>query len=104
MKRAVHGYMRAYAATPDAEVRRDELRLRCWAEREGFDLVRIWHEEQEGGIAVLNGLVEELKLTRGGAVVVPSLRHFGSTQVLREHLAAYLVDRADVDIYEVRDE
>lgn len=104
MKRAVHGYMRVYAATPDVEVRRDELRLRCWAEREGFDLVRIWQEEQEGGIAVLNGLIEELKRRPGGAVVVPSLRHFGESQVLREHLAAHLVDRADVDIYEVRDE
>ncbi|WP_031520535.1 hypothetical protein [Streptomyces sp. NRRL F-5123] len=104
MKRAVHGYMRAYAGTPDVEVRRDELRLRCWAERGGYALVRIWQEEQDGGIAVLNGLVEELKRSSGAAVVVPSLRHFGSTQVLREHLAAYLVDRADVDIYEVGDE
>jgi hypothetical protein len=104
MKRAVYGYMRAYGTTPEAELLQDELRLRRWAEREGCELVRIQQEEQDGSIAGLTELIRELRLNAGAAVVVPSLRHFGDSPVLREHLAAHLVDRADVDIYEAGDQ
>lgn len=100
MKRAIYGYMRAYADTPEVETMRDELRLFRWAQAAGYDLTVIYQEEQEGSIAVLTDLIRELRLTRDTAVVVPSLQHFGTSAVLREHLAAYLVHYADVDVFE----
>jgi len=104
MKQPIYGYMRAYEATPEVETMQDELRLFRWAQREGYDLAVIYQEEQEGSIAVLTDLVRELKLNRDAAVVVPSLQHFGTGQVLREHLAAYLVHCADINIYEAGDQ
>ena len=99
-KPPIYGYMRAYEDTPEVEIMKDELRLFHWAQAEGYDLVVIYQEEQEGSIAVLHDLIQELKLTGDAAVVVPSMEHFGTSPVLREHLAAYLVHCADVDVYE----
>lgn len=103
MGRPIYGYMRAYEATPEAEIMQDELRLFRWAQGEGYELAVIYQEEQEGSIAALTDLIQELKLTRDAAVVVPSLRHLGTSRVLQEHLAAYLVHCADVDMYETSD-
>jgi nucleotide-binding universal stress UspA family protein len=103
MKPAIYGYMRAYDDTPEGEVMKDELQLFRWAQAEGYDLAVIYQEEQEGSIAVLTELIRELRLNGDGAVVVPSLEHFGTGRVLQEHLAAYLVHCADVDVYEATD-
>ncbi|MDX6354134.1 MAG: hypothetical protein QOF98_1037 [Streptomyces sp.] len=100
MKPSIYGYMRAYADTSEAEIMRNELLLFRWAQTEGYDLAVIYQEEQEGSIAVLNDLIQELKLNGDAAVVVPSLQHFGASRVLREHLSAYLVHCADVDVFE----
>jgi hypothetical protein len=102
-KPPIYGYMRAYEGTPEAEITRDELRMFRWAQVEGYDLAVIYQEEQEGSIAVLTDLIRELKVNGDAAVVVPSMEHFGTSRVLREHLAAYLVHSADVDVHEASD-
>ncbi|MGC5343775.1 hypothetical protein ACPXCE_23295 [Streptomyces sp. DT24] len=79
---------------------KDELSLFRWAQAEGHELAVIYQEEQEGSTAVLIELIRELKLNGDAAVVVPSLQHFGTSRVLQEHLAAYLVHCADVNLYE----
>jgi nucleotide-binding universal stress UspA family protein len=103
-KPIIYGYMRAYPDTPETEIMREELRLFRWAQDSGYDLAVIYQEEQEGSIAVLTDLIRELQLTGDTAVVVPSMRHFGTSRVLQEHLSAYLVHCADVDLYEVSDQ
>lgn len=104
MGRPIYGYMRAYDSTPEEEIEKDELQLFRWAQAEGYDLAVIYQEFDEGSIAVLSGLIRELKLTGDRAVVVPSLRHFGTSHVLREHLAAYVVHCADADVHEASDQ
>lgn len=103
-KQPIYGYMRACESTPEAEIMRDELLLFQWAQREGYDLAVIYQEEQEGSIAFLTDLIRELQLTGDAAVVVPSMQHFGTSRVLQEHLSAYLVHCADVDLYEAGDQ
>jgi hypothetical protein len=100
-KPPIYGYMRAYEDTPASEIMKDELLLFQWAQAEGYDLAVIYQEEQEGSIAVLTDLIRELKLTGDGIVVVPSMEHFGTSRVLQEHLSAYLVYCADVDVFDV---
>jgi nucleotide-binding universal stress UspA family protein len=99
----VYGYMRAYPEIPERKTLDDERKLFRWAQRQGYDLAVIYQEEQENSITALLDLIRELTLTGGAAVVVPSMRHFGTSRVLREHLSAYLVHCADVDLYEATD-
>lgn len=100
MGRPIYGYMRAYAATPEVETMRDELRLYRWAQEEGFELAVVYQELEEGSTAVLTELVRQLRLTGDQAVVVPSVAHFGTSRVLQEHLAAFLIHCADAALYE----
>jgi hypothetical protein len=100
MGQPIYGYMRAYESTPEADIMKDELRMFRWAQAEGYDLTVIYQELEEGSISVLTDLIQELKLNGDAAVVVPSMEHFGTSRVLREHLSAYLVHCADVDVYE----
>lgn len=102
-KPPIYGYMRAHPGIPEAEVMKDELRLFRWAQLEGYDLAVIFQEEEEGSIAALTELVEQLKLTDDPAIVVPSMRHFGSGRVLQEHLWAYVVHCVDAEVYEAGD-
>lgn len=71
-----------------------------WAQTEGFELAVIYREPEEGSIAVLTELIRQLQLTGDQAVVVPSLAHFGTSRVLQEHLAAFLIHCADASLYE----
>jgi hypothetical protein len=99
-KPSIYGYMRAYEDTPEVEIMKAELQLFHWAQDEGYDLAVIYQEVDEGSIAVLTELIRELKLTGDAAVVVPSIEHFGASRVLQEHLCAYVVHCADVNVYE----
>ncbi|MBD0738063.1 hypothetical protein [Streptomyces sp. CBMA29] len=96
----IYGYMRAYDSTPEDEVMRDELRLFRWAQVEGYDLAAVYQELEEGSIAVLTELVEELKRNGDRMVVVPSVEHFGDSSLLQEHLWAYVVHTANAEVFE----
>lgn len=100
MGRPIYGYMRAYDSTPVAEVMKDELQLFRWAQAEGYDLAAIYQELEEGSVAVLTELVEELKRTGDRLVVVPSAEHFGTSPLLQEHLWAYVAHTANVEVRE----
>ncbi|WP_433891180.1 hypothetical protein [Streptomyces sp. CA-111067] len=101
MGRPIYGYMRAYEATPESETMKDELRLFRWAQNEGYELAVIYQEVEEGSTAVLTELLTELRLVGDTAVLVPSTEHFGTGRVLREHLTAYQVHCADIQLSEV---
>ncbi|WP_328917264.1 MULTISPECIES: hypothetical protein [unclassified Streptomyces] len=100
MKPPIYGYMRAYDRTPESQLLRDELVLFQWAQAEGYDLALIYKEVDEGSVAELGELVEELRRTGDRAVVVPSIAHLGSGRVLQDHLWAYVVHCADAEIHE----
>ncbi|WP_328912665.1 MULTISPECIES: hypothetical protein [unclassified Streptomyces] len=99
-KPPIYGYMRAYDSTPESQLLRDELVLFQWAQAGGYDLTLIYKEVDEGSVAELTELVEELRRTGDRAVVVPSMEHFGSGRVLQDHLWAYVVHCADAEIYQ----
>jgi hypothetical protein len=100
MKRQIYGYMLAHEGRSEEDVRNDELQLFRWAQLEGYFLAAIYQEADEGSIAELTDLVEELKRTGDRAVVVPSVEHFGSSALLQEHLWAYVVHTATAEVYE----
>ncbi|GAA3736424.1 hypothetical protein [Streptomyces tremellae] len=101
MNPPVFGYLRVREAAPDLEVRREEQQLARWAGTEGYRLVRVYREADEGGIAVLSELVDALNRTGTRAVVMPSVRHLGVNRLLQDHLWAHLVDGARADVFEV---
>lgn len=100
---SIYGYMRACEDAPEEQVLKDELQMFRWAQAEGYDLAVIYQEVEEGSISVLTDLIRELKLNGDTAVVVPPMEHFGTSRVLQEHMAAYLVHCADVDVHEASD-
>src|SRR5712671_2541656 len=71
-KSPVYGYMRVADGRPDHEVRYEEEQLARWAEAEGYCLKAVYRETDQGGIAELTALVEELGRTGSRLVVVPS--------------------------------
>ena len=79
---------------------RQELRLFRWAQDEGYDLAVIYQGTDEGSIAVLTELVEELKRNGDRLVVVPSIEHFGTSPLLQEHLWGYVVHTANAEVRE----
>jgi len=101
VKRRVYGYMRAYDDRSDDEIRCDELELARWAESEGYELVCVYQELDEGGNAELTALVAELKRTKTRAVVVPSIAHFGAGRALQDHVWAHIVHNGGAEVYEV---
>jgi hypothetical protein len=81
-------------------VRYEEEQLTRWAEAEGCRLMGVYRETEEGGIAELSALVEELNRTDTRLVVVPSIEHFGTSPLLQEHLWAYVVHTANAEVHE----
>lgn len=100
MRRQIYGYMLAHEGRSEEDVRNDEMQLLRWAQAEGYFLAAIYQETDEGSIAGLTDLVEELKRTEDRAVVVPSAEHFGSSALLQEHLWAYVAHTATAEVYE----
>ncbi|MEW2544872.1 recombinase family protein [Streptomyces sp. NPDC047002] len=101
MKSPVYGYMRLHTAESDSEIAEEERRLARWAMGEGYCLMRVYQEAEDGAISALVELIEELRRTGTRAVVVPSVRHLGRNRPLQDHLWAHLVDRARAEVYEV---
>lgn len=101
MARRIYGYMRVYDGLPEDQVRADEQRLREWAEGEGYDLVAVYQETDEGSVTELTELVGELNRTGTRVIVVPSVEHFGRSPLLQEHLWAYVVGSAQAEVHEV---
>jgi hypothetical protein len=97
----IYGYMLAHEGRTSEQIMRDELALFRWAQAEDYHLALIYQEEDEGSIAALTELVEQLKLNGDRAVVVPSIRHFGSRPPLQDHLLAYVVHAAQAEVHEV---
>jgi hypothetical protein len=104
MKPPIYGYMRAYHDTEEEEVMKDELQMFRWAQAENYELAAIYREVDDGSIAGLTDLVQELNRTGTRAVVVPSIEHFGAGALLQEHLWAYVVHTANAEVYEVSDQ
>ncbi|MBD0740505.1 hypothetical protein [Streptomyces sp. CBMA29] len=100
MKHPVYGYMLAHDGRTERDIVKDELLLFHWAQEEGYFLAVIYQEVDEGSIAVLTELVEELKRTGDRLVVVPSVEHFGTSPLLQEHLWAYVMYTANVEVRE----
>ncbi|WUH94131.1 hypothetical protein OG900_31055 [Streptomyces sp. NBC_00433] len=100
MRRHIYGYMLAHEGRSEEEITNDELLLFRWAQVEGYFLAAIYQEVDEGSIAELTELVGELRNTGDGAVVVPSVEHFGTHALLQEHLWAYVVHTADAEVHE----
>jgi hypothetical protein len=92
--------MRAADGRPDHEVRHEEEQLARWAEGEGYRLKAVYREVDEGSVAELTALVEELNRTGIRIVVVPSIEHFGAGPLLQEHLWAYVVHTANAEVHE----
>ncbi|MGC5342215.1 hypothetical protein ACPXCE_09290 [Streptomyces sp. DT24] len=103
MKQTILGYMRAYDSMPDEQIMENELQMFRWAQAEGCDLSVIYQETDEGSIAVLLELVQELQMTGDKAVLVPSIAHFGDSRILQDHLYEYVVRCAfpTVEVHEV---
>lgn len=99
-KPAAYGYLRAHEGRSDDEVRDDELQMFRWAQAEGYDLSVVHREDEDGGIAELTELVEELKRSDIRLVVIPSFAHLAATRPLQDHLWAYLVRAAGAEIHE----
>lgn len=97
-KRPAYGYMRACYGLGDEQVYQDEQKMLYRAQRDGYDLRAIYHEEDDGSISALSALVDELKRTRARAIIVPSLAHLGTSPVLQHHLRAYVIRSTHADV------
>ncbi|MFC4035733.1 ATP-binding protein [Streptomyces polygonati] len=100
MAQPIYGYMRAYDGTPDEQIRAEEQQLSHWAKAEGYQLLAIYAESDEGSTRELSALIEECNRTQTRAVVVPSFAHFGTSRVLREQISAHVVRNAAAAIHE----
>ncbi|MBD0736577.1 hypothetical protein BGM09_26015 [Streptomyces sp. CBMA29] len=100
---SAYGYMRAYDATPDEEIRADEQRLRMWAAAEGYVLATVYQEVVAGGITELTALIAQMRRTGVRTVVVPSVEHLGNGRFLQEHVWAEIVGRTDAEVHEARE-
>ena len=98
----IYGYMRVYEGQADGDVRSAECALRRFADTEGYALAAIHQETDDGGTAALTALVTDLKRTGARAVVVPSIEHFGRSEVLQRHRCAWLEHEAGAQVHEVK--
>lgn len=95
MKPLVYGYLRFACETRDEETRQAELELRLYAEVEGFCLVTIFHDYDDGSYAAFNALTEKLERAAAHYVIVPSLAHVSRHPIVRDCMLSYLRFHSD---------
>ncbi|MGW5336380.1 recombinase family protein [Streptomyces bauhiniae] len=95
MKPLIYGYLRAPDETSDDELDRLVSELQRYAEAEGFCYATTFFEIQEGSRSAFEELVAELRRAEARHVVVPSLDHLSSHQLLCDHMVERLEHAAN---------
>jgi hypothetical protein len=96
-----YGYMRVPCDIPDAKVRRMELEIHRFAERQDWCLAAIFYEFICGIHDAFEELVEELQRADAHHVVIPTYRHLARNRVLQNCLLARLEFDASAEVFEL---
>jgi hypothetical protein len=86
MKPLMYGYMKVASDTSDDELNRAELRMRCFADVEGFCYAATFFEYDNGSHAAFYELSHELRRAEAHHVIVPSLSHISAQPLLLNHM------------------
>ncbi|MGW2512954.1 ATP-binding protein [Streptomyces scopuliridis] len=86
VKNSAYGYMRVFSDEAGQEAYEVERSLRRYAEANDLHLGGIYHEFVSGSLDAFNELVEVLRCTGAGNVILPSLRHLSENDALRKAL------------------
>ncbi|QMU73352.1 recombinase family protein [Streptacidiphilus sp. P02-A3a] len=101
MKPLIYGYMRVTDELDDAQLLRIEQLLVRHAEAEGYHLGMIFHNYAPGCLNTFAELVDTLRRSEAGHVIVPSLDHFARHPALQRALVGTLASQADAEVIEV---
>lgn len=96
-----YGYMRVPSGIPDAKVRRLELKMQRFAERQGLCLAATFYEFQCGVFEAFYELIEELERAEAHYVIVPTLRHLARNRLLQNNLLTRLDFDAHAEVLEL---
>jgi hypothetical protein len=102
MKPLAYGYVRRDAAVHDDHIRQMEDNLRDFAEREGYCLDKIFHEEPIGDRRAFSELIEELKCSEVRHVMTPSPEHLSAHPLLHKSMLLQLAEEAGAHVLTVR--
>lgn len=102
MKPLSYGYLRVTNDEEDGEICRMERDLQIFAEDEGLCLATIFYEYNSGSRAAFAELTEELSRADAHHVIVPSLAHLSSHQMLRDSMLTHLELHASAQVLVVK--
>ncbi|RYJ23413.1 putative regulatory protein [Streptomyces sp. L-9-10] len=85
-KKFAYGYMRVFSDVTGQEAYEVERSLRRYAEANDLHLGGIYHEFVSGSLDAFNEMVDVLRCTGAGTVILPSLGHLSENGALRRAL------------------
>ncbi|WP_411114453.1 ATP-binding protein [Streptomyces sp. 029-5] len=98
-KECAYGYMRVFSDEAGREAYEVERSLRRYAEANHLHLGGIYHEFVSGSLDGFNEMVDVLRCTGAGSVILPSLRHLSENRALRKALLDRLEFSFSIEVH-----
>ncbi|MYV55481.1 hypothetical protein [Streptomyces sp. SID3212] len=99
MKPLIYGYMRLFSDVTDQQVYATEQEMRRFAQAAGFQLAAVFHDVESGSHEAFYELGVALRRADAHDVVLPSLPHLSTNDVLQDALLDCLEDRFQAQVH-----